>query len=246
MFCLSKQDIGSHDVDSLSPYARAWIRHAFFEDGQQDDKGDEEKEGQDKEEKEQEEDEEEQEQEEQEVPATVVGLRDDYEKHSGLQWNAATSAADRIAQTTQLPHETAMRQEIDAFTVWLEDIKYIELDDVSDHPTYHWLPAIWEWWQYFGPKPTTSYYMDLYIDCIYDVFRVRPNTTPVSLPVLVEMRRLQRHLKLWVQERREKLELTEEEKERALAAAREEKYKRVMRGVKRGREADVDVVVPVT
>ena len=123
---------------------------------------------------------------------------------------------------------------------WIRDALLSEKDQSEEHPTYHYLPLPWEWCEHLGPAPTTHYCIDLYIDSLYDVFRLRPDATPVSLPVLIEMRRLQRHLKVWTVDRREDIELTAEERERALEAARAEKKERVLRGVKRGREESED------
>ena len=120
----------------------------------------------------------------------------------------------------------------------MDAVKYIDLDDVDEHETFSWLPIPWEWWEHFSPPPTTHYWMDLHIDSLYDVFRVRPDVTPVSLPVLLEMRRLHTHIEKWVRDTREEVALTEEEVEEALAAARAAKLERVTRGIKRGREAE--------
>ena len=160
---------------------------------------------------------------------------EEYIKYSGMDWTA-TTAQQRYDATTRLPHEDAMRLELDTYSRWVEDMLYVTLEEARGRPD---LSCDGLRWSRAEPQ---AYFTDVLAnastfermahqlpDELYSLFRLRPNATPVSLLVLLEMHCLcgQSVLDELFDSR---VELSEEDKERiatkavadAEAAAREE------------------------
>ena len=53
----------------------------------------------------------------------------DYERYSGLEWHSSTYE-QRYATTAGLPHDAAVRAELDAFAAWVSDIYYLTVAQV--------------------------------------------------------------------------------------------------------------------
>ena len=142
--------------------------------------------------------------------------RTQFQLLSGLDWDT-TTGAERYAATTRLPHDEAMRLELDAFLSWVEDSMYITIAEARIREDLN--PGVIEMAEEVRAKSgkplhaVQPYYVDVmcefhdHMDAEFDTaksdplgcelysrFRANTHVQPVSLLVLLDMNALFRYV----------------------------------------------------
>ena len=126
-----------------------------------------------------------------------------YIEYCGMDWET-TTAEQRYRATTRMPHEDAMRLELDTFLEWVKDNLYVTVEEAKSRRDLDPDDTVTAAQRVIGGSASVNYFVDLLCNVrhhiydedeplsyeLYNVFRRRPDTTPVSLLALLGMHRL--------------------------------------------------------